>query len=162
MIQENHPSMVAAAQKIVQSNTPDPASSTIPRTAAEEVDDMIANEDANVAVEEPGAATHPDVDQADNDYPEPCESHVPAREIPRPDTNPPPSWGQPLRPCQTDLQKIQDSMIANGRAPAWPFADWLEFEFVKWLVENDISQGARDKLIKTKIDFRALTLVFPE
>lgn len=41
MIQENHPSMVAAAQKIVQSNTPDPASSTIPRTAAEEVDDML-------------------------------------------------------------------------------------------------------------------------
>lgn len=42
-------------------------------------------------------------------------------------------------------------MIANGRAPAWPFADWLEFEFVKWLVENDISQGARDKLIKLPI-----------
>ncbi|KEP46797.1 hypothetical protein V565_181170 [Rhizoctonia solani 123E] len=60
-------------------------------------------------------------------------------------------WGNPLRWCQPELERIHQERIAAGRAPDWPFADYLEFEFVKWMVVNDISQTARDKLIKLPI-----------
>jgi hypothetical protein len=60
-------------------------------------------------------------------------------------------WGTRLRPCLTTLDKLHQQKIATGEAPAWPFADYLEFEFVKWMVDNDISQTARDKLIKLPI-----------
>ncbi|KAF8605584.1 hypothetical protein BDV93DRAFT_570162 [Ceratobasidium sp. AG-I] len=49
------------------------------------------------------------------------------------------------------LEKIFQDRVTDGRSPDWPFADYLEFEFVKWLVVNDISQTARDKLIKLPI-----------
>ncbi|KAG9107022.1 hypothetical protein FRC07_008704, partial [Ceratobasidium sp. 392] len=61
------------------------------------------------------------------------------------------SWGTPLRRCKPMLEKIFRDRVANGRSPDWPFADYLEFEFVKWMVVNDISQTARDKLIKLPI-----------
>jgi hypothetical protein len=61
------------------------------------------------------------------------------------------SWGARVRPCLTSLDKIHKHKIQTGQAPAWPFADYLEFEFVKWMVHHDISQGARDKLIKLPI-----------
>ncbi|KAG8794412.1 hypothetical protein FRC12_024650 [Ceratobasidium sp. 428] len=57
-------------------------------------------------------------------------------------------WGTPLRRCQPMLDKIYQDRVAADRLPDWPFADFLEFEFVKWMVVNDISQTARDKLIK--------------
>ncbi|EUC60634.1 hypothetical protein RSOL_356350, partial [Rhizoctonia solani AG-3 Rhs1AP] len=60
-------------------------------------------------------------------------------------------WGNPLRWSQPALERIHQERIAAGRAPDWPFADYLEFEFVKWMVVNDISQTARDKLIKLPI-----------
>ncbi|CAE6475454.1 unnamed protein product [Rhizoctonia solani] len=60
-------------------------------------------------------------------------------------------WGTPLRHCQPVLERIHQERIAAGRAPDWPFADYLEFEFVKWMVVNDVSQTARDKLIKLPI-----------
>jgi hypothetical protein len=61
------------------------------------------------------------------------------------------AWGTRLRPCLTMLDKIHKQKVRAGQAPAWPFADYLEFEFVKWMVDHDISQGARDKLIKLPI-----------
>ncbi|QRV84442.1 hypothetical protein RhiJN_12458 [Ceratobasidium sp. AG-Ba] len=61
------------------------------------------------------------------------------------------SWGAPLRRCEHILHKIHQQRIVAGVSPDWPFADYLEFEFVKWLVVNDISQTARDKLIKLPI-----------
>jgi hypothetical protein len=60
-------------------------------------------------------------------------------------------WGTPLRRCRPMLEKIFQDRVADGRSPDWPFADYLEFEFVKWMVVNDISQTARDKLIKLPI-----------
>lgn len=69
-------------------------------------------------------------------------------------------WGARLRPCLATLDRIHQQKIAAGQAPAWPFADYLEFEFVKWMVQNDISQTARDKLIKLPIvsTYNKLTL----
>lgn len=61
------------------------------------------------------------------------------------------SWGTPLRRHQPALEKIYQERVAAGLSPDWPFADFLEFEFVKWMVVNDISQTARDKLIKLPI-----------
>ncbi|KAF8597204.1 hypothetical protein BDV93DRAFT_562525, partial [Ceratobasidium sp. AG-I] len=43
-------------------------------------------------------------------------------------------WGTPLRRCQPMLEKIFRDRVADGRSPDWPFADYLEFEFVKWMV----------------------------
>ncbi|CUA72116.1 hypothetical protein RSOLAG22IIIB_10097 [Rhizoctonia solani] len=60
-------------------------------------------------------------------------------------------WGNPLRWSQPALEQIHQERITAGCAPDWPFADYLEFEFVKWMVVNDISQTARDKLIKLPI-----------
>jgi hypothetical protein len=60
-------------------------------------------------------------------------------------------WGTPLRRYQLVLEKIYQERIAAGVSPDWPFTDYLEFEFVKWMVVNDISQTARDKLIKLPI-----------
>ncbi|KAG9120223.1 hypothetical protein FRC07_004366, partial [Ceratobasidium sp. 392] len=60
-------------------------------------------------------------------------------------------WGTPIRRCQPRLNQILRDRVASGRSPDWPFADVLEFEFVKWLVVNDISQTAQDKLIKLPI-----------
>ena len=69
-------------------------------------------------------------------------------------------WGNPLRWTQPALERIHQERIAAGHAPDWPFADYLEFEFVKWMVVNDISQTARDKLIKLPIvGFCAVSLV---
>ncbi|KAG8759585.1 hypothetical protein FRC12_009724 [Ceratobasidium sp. 428] len=61
------------------------------------------------------------------------------------------TWGTPIRRCQPMLKKLHRARIAAGQSPDWPFADYLEFEFVKWMVVNDISQTARDKLIKLPI-----------
>ncbi|KAG8720172.1 hypothetical protein FRC09_010014 [Ceratobasidium sp. 395] len=61
------------------------------------------------------------------------------------------AWGTPLRRCQPMLTKIHRARVAAGQSPDWPFADYLEFEFVKWMVVNDVSQTARDKLIKLPI-----------
>jgi hypothetical protein len=60
-------------------------------------------------------------------------------------------WGSPLRPCLPMLQKIHNQKMGRMQPIAWPFADFLEFEFVKWMVNHDISQGSRDKLIKLPI-----------
>ena len=56
--------------------------------------------------------------------------------------------GQPIASCVPALEQLRLKKIALGEASAAPFADFLEFEFVKWMVERDISQGSRDKLIK--------------
>ncbi|KAG9087059.1 hypothetical protein FRC07_012922, partial [Ceratobasidium sp. 392] len=61
------------------------------------------------------------------------------------------AWGTPIRHCRPMLEKIYLDRVASGRSPNWPFPDFVEFEFVKWLVVNDISQTARDKLIKLPI-----------
>ncbi|KAG8733506.1 hypothetical protein FRC10_012318 [Ceratobasidium sp. 414] len=61
------------------------------------------------------------------------------------------TWGTPIRRCQPMLKKLHQARVAAGQSPDWPFADYLEFEFVKWMVVNDISQTARDKLIKLPI-----------
>ncbi|KAG9089283.1 hypothetical protein FRC06_001638, partial [Ceratobasidium sp. 370] len=60
-------------------------------------------------------------------------------------------WGTPLRRYEPAIEKVYWEQVAAGLLPAWPFADFLEFEFVKWMVVNDISQTARDKLIKLPI-----------
>jgi hypothetical protein len=59
--------------------------------------------------------------------------------------------GARLRTCISDLERLHQLQVANGKKPEWPFADYLEFEFVQWMVVNDISQTARDKLIKLPI-----------
>ncbi|KAB5588277.1 hypothetical protein CTheo_8281 [Ceratobasidium theobromae] len=60
-------------------------------------------------------------------------------------------WGTRLCPCLTTLDKLHQQKMCSGEVPAWPFTDYLEFEFVKWMVDNDISQTACDKLIKLPI-----------
>lgn len=60
-------------------------------------------------------------------------------------------WAAPLRQHQPVLKRIYQERVAAGLSPDWPFADFLEFEFVKWMVVNDVSQTARDKLIKLPI-----------
>lgn len=60
-------------------------------------------------------------------------------------------WGTPLQRHQPVLERLYLERVAAGLSPDWPFADFLEFEFVKWMVVNDISQTARDKLIKLPI-----------
>jgi hypothetical protein len=59
--------------------------------------------------------------------------------------------GARIRPCLSALQQIHQQKILAGEAPSWLFADYLEFEFVKWMVDHNISQGAQDKLIKLPI-----------
>ncbi|KAG9081289.1 hypothetical protein FRC06_005664, partial [Ceratobasidium sp. 370] len=61
------------------------------------------------------------------------------------------AWGMPVRQCQLMLKKLHQVRVAAGKSPDWPFADYLEFKFVKWMVMNDISQTAQDKLIKLPI-----------
>ncbi|KAG9118957.1 hypothetical protein FRC07_006257 [Ceratobasidium sp. 392] len=61
------------------------------------------------------------------------------------------TWGTPIRRCEPVLTRILRDRVAKGYSPDWPFADVLEFEFVKWMVVNDVSQTARDKLIKLPI-----------
>ncbi|KAG9122401.1 hypothetical protein FRC07_001227, partial [Ceratobasidium sp. 392] len=60
-------------------------------------------------------------------------------------------WGAAIGEALPLLQRLHQEKIASGSAPAAPFADWLEFEFVKWMVERDISQGSREKLLKLPI-----------
>ncbi|KAG8703498.1 hypothetical protein FRC08_002802 [Ceratobasidium sp. 394] len=60
---------------------------------------------------------------------------------------PGPRWGAPIGEALPLLQRLHQEKMAAGSAPAAPFADWLEFEFVKWMVERDISQGSREKLL---------------
>ncbi|CAE6492373.1 unnamed protein product, partial [Rhizoctonia solani] len=57
-------------------------------------------------------------------------------------------WGASIEECRPLLERIHLDKIARGLSPARPFADWLEFEFVKWMVERDISQGSREKLLR--------------
>ncbi|CCO35137.1 hypothetical protein BN14_09252 [Rhizoctonia solani AG-1 IB] len=59
--------------------------------------------------------------------------------------------GARLGACLNRLEQLHQKKIQANLVPSWPFADYLEFEFVKWMVENDISQTARDKLIKLPI-----------
>ncbi|KAF8600174.1 hypothetical protein BDV93DRAFT_559654 [Ceratobasidium sp. AG-I] len=59
--------------------------------------------------------------------------------------------GASIAPCVPALEQLRQKKIALGEAPAAPFADFLEFEFVKWMVERDISQGSREKLLKLPI-----------
>jgi hypothetical protein len=62
-----------------------------------------------------------------------------------------PQWGMPIGECQPLLQRLHEEKIKAGLTPAYPFADWLEFEFVRWMVERDISQTSREKLLKLPI-----------
>jgi hypothetical protein len=50
--------------------------------------------------------------------------------------------GARLRTCLNRLQQLHQDKIHANLLPSWPFADHLEFEFVKWMVENDVSQTA--------------------
>lgn len=59
--------------------------------------------------------------------------------------------GAPLRSFMPALERLHQRKIALGEDPAMPFADYLEFEFVKWMVEHDISQRSREKLINLPI-----------
>ncbi|CEL54392.1 hypothetical protein RSOLAG1IB_11638 [Rhizoctonia solani AG-1 IB] len=59
--------------------------------------------------------------------------------------------GARLGACLNRLEQLHQKKIQANLVPSWPFADYLEFEFVKWMVENDISQTAQDKLIKLPI-----------
>jgi hypothetical protein len=56
--------------------------------------------------------------------------------------------GAPIASHLPALEQLHQKKMALGEAPSAPFADFLEFEFVKWMVERDISQGSRDRLIK--------------
>ncbi|KAJ1299410.1 hypothetical protein OPQ81_002640 [Rhizoctonia solani] len=68
--------------------------------------------------------------------------------------------GAQLHTCMTELEWLHQIQVANGKQPAWPFVDYLEFEFVKWMVVNDISQTAQDKLIKLPIIATCCNLSF--
>ncbi|KAG9088781.1 hypothetical protein FRC06_001853 [Ceratobasidium sp. 370] len=57
-------------------------------------------------------------------------------------------WGTVTPLCACHQESLP---VAAGLSPDWPFAGLLKFEFVKWMVVNDISQTARDKLIKRPI-----------
>jgi hypothetical protein len=93
---------------------------------------------------------------ADSVAPDLLDSDIDAAELDMDlDNEAQPSWGARVRPCLTTLDKIHKHKIQAGQAPAWLFADYLEFEFVKWMVDHDISQGARDKLIKLPIVSRS-------
>ncbi|KAG8730952.1 hypothetical protein FRC10_002161, partial [Ceratobasidium sp. 414] len=69
-------------------------------------------------------------------------------------------WGAPIGEALPMLQRLHQEKVASGSAPAAPFADWLEFEFVKWMVERDISQGSREKLLKLPIILARARLSF--
>ncbi|KEP47459.1 hypothetical protein V565_154940, partial [Rhizoctonia solani 123E] len=60
-------------------------------------------------------------------------------------------WGASFGECLPALQELHLKKMALGQSPAEPFADWLEFEFVKWMIERDISQGSREILLKLPI-----------
>ncbi|CAE6472817.1 unnamed protein product [Rhizoctonia solani] len=60
-------------------------------------------------------------------------------------------WGASFGECLPALQDLHLKKIALGQSPAQPFTDWLEFEFVKWMIERDISQGSREILLKLPI-----------
>ncbi|EUC56746.1 hypothetical protein RSOL_193550 [Rhizoctonia solani AG-3 Rhs1AP] len=59
--------------------------------------------------------------------------------------------GARIKRCLNQLEHLHQQKIHAELLPSWPFADYLEFQFVQWMVENDVSQGARDKLIKLPI-----------
>ncbi|CCO36287.1 hypothetical protein BN14_10419 [Rhizoctonia solani AG-1 IB] len=59
--------------------------------------------------------------------------------------------GARLATCLNRLEQLHQEKVWTNLVPSWPFVDYLEFEFVKWMVENDVSQTARDKLIKLPI-----------
>ncbi|KAG8730682.1 hypothetical protein FRC10_002416, partial [Ceratobasidium sp. 414] len=73
---------------------------------------------------------------------------------------PGPRWGAPIGEALPVLQRLHQEKLASGSAPAAPFADWLEFEFVKWMVERDISQGSREKLLALPIIIARARLSF--
>lgn len=60
----------------------------------------------------------------------------------------PKKLGEPIASCLLALEQLHQKEMALGEAPAAPFTDFLEFQFVKWMVEQDISQGSQDRLIK--------------
>jgi hypothetical protein len=60
-------------------------------------------------------------------------------------------WGASIGECLPLLEQLHIRKIVLGQSPAAPFADWLEFEFVKWMIERDISQGSREQLLKLPI-----------
>ena len=41
--------------------------------------------------------------------------------------------GAPIASCVPALERLHRKKIVLGEAPAAPFADFLEFEFVKWI-----------------------------
>ncbi|GAB1520445.1 hypothetical protein RhiTH_003520 [Rhizoctonia solani] len=59
--------------------------------------------------------------------------------------------GACLRQCLNRLEHLHQQKVHAAMLLAWPFADYLKFQFVQWLVKNDVSQGAQDKLIKLPI-----------
>jgi hypothetical protein len=84
---------------------------------------------------------------------------------PNHDENEPASnlWGAPIGRCLPTLQKIHTEKIQQGLAPSAPFADYLEFQFVKWMVERDISQGSREMLLKLPlVSVTMLTIIHIE
>jgi hypothetical protein len=62
-----------------------------------------------------------------------------------------PRWGAPIDQCLPLLDRLHKEKLESGLTHAYPFADWMEFEFVKWMVERDISQGSRERLMKLPI-----------
>ncbi|KAG8710887.1 hypothetical protein FRC11_004010 [Ceratobasidium sp. 423] len=70
------------------------------------------------------------------------------QDLPMDESNMP---GARVRRCLSQLEYLHQQKVHAELLPAWPFADYLEFQFVQWMVENDVSQGARDKLIKLPI-----------
>ncbi|QRV85193.1 hypothetical protein RhiJN_13211 [Ceratobasidium sp. AG-Ba] len=62
-----------------------------------------------------------------------------------------PQPGAPIGECLPLLHRLHQERTQAGLTPAHPFADWLEFEFVKWMIERDISQGNRERLLQLPI-----------
>ncbi|GAB1528223.1 hypothetical protein RhiTH_011415 [Rhizoctonia solani] len=50
--------------------------------------------------------------------------------------------GAHIRKCLNQLEHLRQQKVQAGILPACPFANHLEFQFVQWMVENDVSQGA--------------------
>jgi hypothetical protein len=59
--------------------------------------------------------------------------------------------GVRLGACLNCLEQLHQKKIQANLVPSWLFADYLEFKFVKWMVENNVSQTVWDKLIKLPI-----------
>ncbi|KAG8730719.1 hypothetical protein FRC10_002397, partial [Ceratobasidium sp. 414] len=137
LLQEEQPPTNNAEPDTVNDNEDDPEGDTF-RDTRSEVDSEAESECFYTAMN----------NSAENLIPSDTETEHLA-DVPENLANAP--WGAPLRRYKPAIEKVYQERIAAGLLPDWPFADFLEFEFVKWMVVNDISQTARDKLIKLPI-----------